>query len=758
MIRRRAAVDEMRASIWHPTLIEAYDHDCFYPLAISADDLRGKALSSAVANGWSEWIETGLDIKAVRQGYVYDLSRDHKGKPIYWHAMEWHGELRRCWWRYRRGRLVPIEDAEEVQHGERWHVGGGDFICRFIETTLRHTKGDKVGQLIQLVPVHRKNLSTVFGWINRETGLRRYVSSYWEMGKKQAKTTTVAGVILFLLLADGYVEPTSGKFRRETRSEVYGAARDMNQARVAFDEAKEFVKSNDTLADMMEVIDSRCRITYPETASYYQVLSMDSASADGKDAHGVILDELHAHRNRTMFKFTERAGRSRRQPIHMSITTAGENTASIWWEERQRARRVIDGTSREFRHHAAIFSGEPFEVTLTESVPAGSTILPVARLLHPVAEGQILRFGAGAIGENEDEQDDGEPPAMDGDEGRVEVVVVERAKRFQPFLRVAPLPVSLEQYSTSVANDDWTSDHAISAANPSVGWTCLMETLQLDRDKALDDPTKAPDYKRFTLSMLSESSTNWINMLAWNRCAGLEHDWRKLIGKPCFGGLDVAISQDLMAFWLAFPSWPIGTHPRADQSPRVTLLGLCWLPGDGIIEREIREDVQYRHLSQRTNFGDFGFCRIHPGSVVNHAAAAEDVLAMRELFKIQAVAFDPAYASFIVDPYLMPAGLPCITHRQGAVSMGPPTAWFDRFVKQTQLAHGGHPLLDVAANQAKLHTRDKAGNTYPAKGKSVGRIDPIVAAVMAVGFCCSPPQVMQSSGAWSGAPGAGMWG
>lgn len=744
-------VDEVRASIIHPTLVDAYDHDCFYPFSVPADAADGRAVRAAIEAGWSEWIETALDVRAVRQGYIYDLSRDQRGRPIYWHCREWRGELLRCWWRHRRGRLQPVSQEEEESYGRSWHVGGGDFVCRFVETTLQHTKGDKVGQLIQLVPVHRKNLSTVFGWVHRDTGIRRYVSSYWEMGKKQAKTTTVAGVILFLMMADGYIDPTSGKFSRESRAEVYGAARDGNQARLAFDEAKEFVRSSEFLSSQMEVIDSRCRLTYPETASFYQVLSMDAASADGKDAHGVVLDELHAHRNRSIFKFTERAGRSRRQPLNMAITTAGDNTASIWWEERQRALKVIEGTSREIRHHAAIYSGEPFDVSLTQEAHPGDTVIHCGRLRHPVAEGQVLRFGSSATAVV--------PSQQDGAGGSpIEVVVVERAKRFQPFLRVAPLAVGLEQYSTCLVNEDWTSDHAIHCANPSIGWTCQMETLQADRDKSLDDPTKAPDYKRFTLSMLSESSANWINMLAWNRCAGLEHDWRSLVGKPCFAGLDVAISQDLMAFWMAFPSWPIGTFPSEKQLPRITLLGICWLPAEGVIEREAAEDVQYRHLAQRSNFGEFGFCRLHEGSVINHAAAAEDIKQISEVFKIQAIGFDPAYASFIVDPYLQPAGLTCITHRQGAVSMGPPTSWFERFVKQGNLAHGGHPLLDVAANNARLHPRDKAGNTYPAKGKSRGRIDPIVAAVMAVGYCCAPPQVSQISGAWSGAPGSGMWG
>ncbi len=48
--------------------------------------------------------------------------------------------------------------------------------------------------------------------------------------------------------------------------------------------------------------------------------------------------------------------------------------------------------------------------------------------------------------------------------------------------------------------------------------------------------------------------------------------------------------------------------------------------------------------------------------------------------------------------------------------------------------HGNHPLLNLAIEGAVLETTDKVGNTWPSKGKSTTRIDPLMAAVMAVGW------------------------
>ncbi len=87
--------------------------------------------------------------------------------------------------------------------------------------------------------------------------------------------------------------------------------------------------------------------------------------------------------------------------------------------------------------------------------------------------------------------------------------------------------------------------------------------------------------------------------------------------------------------------------------------------------------------------------------------------------------------------------------------MSPPCKRFSELVYKGWLAHGDNPVLDRAIEGAVTHPPDKAGNTYLSKGKSHSRIDPLVAGVMAVGFCCDPPT--DNSGAWSNAA-SGMWG
>ena len=77
-------------------------------------------------------------------------------------------------------------------------------------------------------------------------------------------------------------------------------------------------------------------------------------------------------------------------------------------------------------------------------------------------------------------------------------------------------------------------------------------------------------------------------------------------------------------------------------------------------------------------------------------------------------------------------GLPVQMHRQGMLSMSPPTKGFERLVIGAGLEHGGNPVATWMARNAVVET-DAAGNIKPTKAKAADKIDGIVAAIMAYG-------------------------
>lgn len=230
-----------------------------------------------------------------------------------------------------------------------------------------------------------------------------------------------------------------------------------------------------------------------------------------------------------------------------------------------------------------------------------------------------------------------------------------------------------------------------------------------------------------------------------------------LLGQRCFGGLDLSESIDLTAFWLAFPNWKRGVKWGKVKNPRIRLLGFVWLPSEGLEKREEVEEIPYRALAEKRYFGDFGCVRICDGATVNYEQVGEDIVSICEFFQVKAIASDPHKLSEIAEPYLRPNGLRIFNHRQGSISMGPPSRRFAYLVRRHMLDHGDHPVLNAAVEGCVLSRPDVAGNRHPAKDKSISRIDPLVAAIMATGWACNPPEELRATGAWSGRSGSGAF-
>ena len=170
----------------------------------------------------------------------------------------------------------------------------------------------------------------LFGW-KRKDGTRRYRTVYVEIPRKNGKTTLAAGLALFLLFAD-----------KEAGAEVYSAAADREQAAIAFDLAKSMVEGSPRLRGIAEVF--KRSIVVPSTGSSYKVISADAHTKHGYNAHGIILDEVHAQPNRDLYDVLHTSTGARRQPVEFLITTAGVyEPQSIAWQLHEYAGKVRDG-------------------------------------------------------------------------------------------------------------------------------------------------------------------------------------------------------------------------------------------------------------------------------------------------------------------------------------------------------------------------------------------------------------------------------
>ena len=201
----------------------------------------------------------------------------------------------------------------------------------FFEKQCHHYEGEWAGQPLLLADWQKFCISETFGWMRRD-GSRRFRTSYNEVGRKNGKSTTGAGIGLKGTGADG-----------EEGAQVYCAATKEEQAREAIhDTAKAMVAQAPGLRRFYQV--NAKSIVVMRTHSSFKPLGANSKTQDGLNCHFAVIDETHAHTDRRVWMKLKTSMGARRQPLIWIMTTAGVyDPASIGWELHDDAVKVLEG-------------------------------------------------------------------------------------------------------------------------------------------------------------------------------------------------------------------------------------------------------------------------------------------------------------------------------------------------------------------------------------------------------------------------------
>ena len=200
----------------------------------------------------------------------------------------------------------------------------------FIERFCRHSKGEWAGKPVRLELFQKAFLQALFGFVDAETGLRRYREAFFLVGRKNGKSTLLAGLALYMLIADS-----------EGGAEVYSTATKYAQARLLFDEAHNMVKQSPDLS--RHIRKRKSDLYYLPSMSKLQPLARNSDTLDGLNASFVIMDELHGVKDRNLYEVMRQSQSARRQPLLVMITTAGTVRECIFDDRYEHACAVADG-------------------------------------------------------------------------------------------------------------------------------------------------------------------------------------------------------------------------------------------------------------------------------------------------------------------------------------------------------------------------------------------------------------------------------
>jgi len=263
--------------------------------------------------------------------------------------------------------------------------------------------------------------------------------------------------------------------------------------------------------------------------------------------------------------------------------------------------------------------------------------------------------------------------------------------------------------------DDWTSEKVWYDANPSLGYTIDIDKVRNACMSALDNPAEENIFRQLRLNQWVKQSTRWMQMEKWDAC-GFPVDETELLGRECFGGLDLSSTTDITALVLVFP-------PRTEDEKYI-LLPYFWIPEENMRLRVRRDHVPYDNWEQQ------GFLKTTEGNVIHYGFIEKFIEELGIKYNIREIAFDRWGAVQMVQN-LEGFGFTVVPFGQGFKDMSPPSKELMKLTLEQRLAHGGHPVLRWMMDNIFVRT-DPAGNIKPDKEKSTEKIDGAVATVMAL--------------------------
>lgn len=262
---------------------------------------------------------------------------------------------------------------------------------------------------------------------------------------------------------------------------------------------------------------------------------------------------------------------------------------------------------------------------------------------------------------------------------------------------------------------DWSSEKVWYQANPSLGYTIDIEKVRNAYLSAKDNPAEENIFRQLRLNQWVKQSTRWMQMEKWDAC-DFTVDEAELIGRDCYGGLDLSSSTDITAFVLIFP-------PRTEEE-KYMILPYFWIPEENMRLRVRRDHVPYDVWEQQ------GFLKTTEGNVIHYGFIERFIDDLGKKFHIKEIAFDRWGAVQMVQN-LEALGFTVVPFGQGFKDMSPPSKELMKLTLEKKLAHGGHPVLHWMMDNIFIR-QDPAGNIKPDKEKSTEKIDGAVAAIMAL--------------------------
>jgi phage terminase large subunit-like protein len=558
------------------------------------------------------------------------------------------------------------------KRGLRFNLSAALDKIGFFEDVLKLNGGQFEGRPFLLHLSQKFKVGSLFGWEKQTPEgdwLRRFRRYYGEEGKGNGKSPFAGGIGLIGMMYDS-----------EERAEIYAAGKDKAQAMVLFRDAVAMVDQSPALAKRITKSGGNpvWNLADLKSGSFFRPISREGASS-GPRPYIALCDELHEHPNGDVIEMLERGFKFRRSPLLLMITNSGSDRNSICWAEHQHAIKVAAGTQTpddEFTY----------------------------------------------VGETWEGSDD-------------------------TFSYVCALDKD---------DDPLTDPTCWIKANPLLGVILKYEYLEGVVAQAKDIPSKRNGILRLHFCVWTESDTAWIPRPLLEKVMVDFDPYEEHRGKKITAaGLDLSGAKDLTAAAFVVETGT-KTIVRADGEaadlPTFDLWIEAFTPRDTMDERSKVDHVPYRLWLEQ------GYINAPEGARIRYDHVAALFARLNTEHGIGVLAFDRyAFDKFETELDEYGVDIKTVAHPQGGkkrakpddekvqaakdAGLEPPlglwmpgsVAALETLILEERVRLRKSPVLLGALMGVAIETDPLMGNQWFSKKRSTVRIDPAVAAAMAVG-------------------------
>lgn len=239
----------------------------------------------------------GEDARLAFKRHIDDLTRSEKNDPTFPYRFD----------EAKAEDIIELANKLTIAEGE----GNEQFTCAGFQEFI---------------------LGSLFGWVHKETGKRRFTDSYVQVARQQGKS--VLNAILGIKCCN---------FDNYNYGQIYCTATKADQARIVLKEIIKFINADNDLKELFDIKDYKSEITGKITSTVIRALGRDTHTIDGFRPYLGIVDEYHAHKDNQMYKLLKGGTRKLKQSLISVITTAGFNFNAPCYDLYKYCRRVLRG-------------------------------------------------------------------------------------------------------------------------------------------------------------------------------------------------------------------------------------------------------------------------------------------------------------------------------------------------------------------------------------------------------------------------------